>query len=96
MNAAPALLLSSIAVFVLMFVLNNPSEGASIMLFPVGVVLALASLGTAVTGVVRRRGAAQAGSTAVVVVSLIVLFFAAVALLLFLWAVMGVFGNAWG
>lgn len=88
MKAAPALLLSSITAFVLMLV--DPTEGASITLFPVGVVLAFSAL---VAGAVRRRGAAQAGSTAIVVVALVVLFFAAAELLLFLSALMG--GNHW-
>lgn len=92
MKAARALLLSSIAVFVLMLVLSEPSEGASITLFPIGVLLALTAL---VAGIARRRRAGQTESAAVVVVSLVVLSLAAVALLWFLWAVTGVFGDAW-
>lgn len=96
MKTAPALLLSSIGVFALMIALMNRTEAASITLFPIGALLALASLIAAVAGAVRGRGTARATSVATLVGSLFVVFLAAMALLWFLWVVMGVFGNAWG
>lgn len=87
MRAAPILVGSSLLVFVVMFQFMNATEGVTLVLFPVGALLAVAGLVMGAHGAFRGRGRSRTVDAVAAGVGVILVGFTVLGVLAFLWLI---------